>query len=266
MFGFPKIEKTANFKFNKNFLKSVVFQVKYDENETILQKKDFIIDAFKNEYPNHKQIQRVGVGFTLKEDKTPIVHPQQSKENGYQFTSKSNDKLLSINTDSITLTISGNTYNNFSGLMEEINKISEIFDECDIKSFNRIAIRKSNFIEFTPEAEKADNVKPMEILPELLNNTLVQNSLMCPAFEYQKEGVYKMIFKKDNFLLNLQYGVIKTNDTPLINSLFLDIDLFTTEKKVDTSKLSEMLLVINNEIFNVFSWAVSENLVKILNS
>jgi uncharacterized protein (TIGR04255 family) len=265
MFGFPKKDKSEGFQFKRNFLKSVVFQVKYDKNNDLLQKKELLISILKDEFPNNKEIQQVGVGFTLKGDKTPIIHSEQRENNGFQFSSKSNDKLLLIQTDSLTLTITGNVYQNFSILEKEIEKINKIFEKCNINTFNRIAIRKSNFIEYTPQQTNNSSVSSLDILPELLNHVLVANSQECPAYEHQKEGVSKMIFIKDGYTLNLQYGVIRTM-TPLVNALFLDIDLFSTEKNVERDKLAEILGKVNDEIFNVFSWAITDKLENILNN
>ena len=206
------------------------------------------------------------MGLTMQGDKTPILQQQSKHDEGLQFSTKTNDKIVTFTKDTLTLTIVGKIYPNFTYLLTEIEKLKPLFEICEIKDFNRIAIRKSNFIEYVPNDSENIDASPLDILPQMLNNALVANSQQCPAYKYQKEGVSKMLFQNEYNTLNLQYGVIKTSEQPLINALFLDIDLFRTEQKVNKDELNDILLEINSEIFNVFSWAITDNLVNALNS
>lgn len=263
MFGFPKIETHKDFQFKRNFLKSVVFQVKYNSNDYVLEKIGDIEKCLIGEFPNKKQIRQVGMGSTMEGDNTPILQPHQRTDEGFHFSTKTNDKIVAFTKDALTLTIVGKAYQNFSFLLSEIEKIKPLFDLCKIEEFNRIAIRKSNFIEYLPNSEGAEKANPLDILPQMLNNALVPTS---PANKYQKEGVSKMLFQNFHYTLNLQYGVMRTSEEPLVNALFLDLDLFSSEQNVKRERLDEIVEKINREMFNAFSWAITDNLVNVLNN
>jgi len=60
--------------------------------------------------------------------------------------------------------------------------------------------------------------------------------------------------------LNISYGLISPlhkNDKP---RALLDIDLFLVNQKVALNSIESIWQEINNEIFNIFNWAISPDL------
>ncbi len=258
MFDFPKTDRTLLTKFKRNYLKSVIFQVRFQPNNLILENKDEIIKKFVDTLPRTQVLKSQGFGIAFKVDQTPIVQSISDQENGYELKSKDGQKVLSITIDTITFTISGNSYSNFETFLHEINKLNEIIDTCKIDHFTRLAIRKINVIDF--RMPDTDENCPMDLLGYILNQDLLSNVSYFPSTNYINQNLHTINFVKNDSRLNLRYGLLVPDIKTKKGQIIIDIDLFKVGN-LDKNTGVELFREINTEIFNIFTWSLSEEAI-----
>ncbi|MEW6381719.1 MAG: TIGR04255 family protein [bacterium] len=170
MFNFPKVKKEPEFQYKTNFLKSVIFQFQYPENNSVTNNKELWKKALENKYPNIKAIFHSKVKFELKPDnKTSLLQQPQNTARGFEFRKKDNSIVIAFTNDSFTVTILGVAYSNFNRMFNEVkNDFFPLFKQAGISSFNRVAIRKINLFGFDQEN---DSNSP-QIYPQSLKRYL----------------------------------------------------------------------------------------------
>ena len=251
MFGFPKTNKTKTI-YKRNFLKSAIFQLKFQQNTEISNKKKEIKEIFKDFFPRFIENTDNGYEIKFSNNQTPIV--QQIENNNIVFELKSQDgqKTISISDDTISLTISGNVYKNFKTIHNELNTIHKILVFCNIKIISRIAIRKINMIDF--HVRQKEKFIPINLLEFIINPELLSNMTYFPSTEFIKQNLNTVEYVKENNRLNLRYGVVVPN-IENTGHVLIDIDLISSnETPID--KINTILNSINSEIFNIFNWAI----------
>ncbi len=264
MFGFPRVDRQKNFQFKRNFLKSAIFQVRFERNPRVMNKKKAIIESLEGIYPNHNIIKGVGIGLKFEPKKTPIVEQLHEDRGAILFKSKDLKRILNISDEAITFTTLGKGYTNFDDFLTEINKFKAVYDISGIKEFNRVAIRKINIIEFSPR-EGFKNLS-VDFLPVIFNNAIVDSYLIFPGRSNIEQGITTLNYISGDNRLNLIYGLLPFNNQTKRHSVMLDIDVFSTASSFKTGKLSTKLTEINSEIFNIFNWAISEQAKEFLNN
>lgn len=258
MFGFPKADRELLNKFKKNYLKSVIFQLKFPANKSILDNRKNIIDKFADLFPRSQDIKPQGFEIAFKVDQTPIIQSIPEKQTGYELKSNDGQKVLAITIDTISYTISGNVYSDFENLLSEIKLITEIIDACNIIHITRLAIRKINVIDFIiPDANEGS---PMNFLSFVLNQNLLSNVSYFPSTENINQKLHTVNFAKDDSRLNLRYGLLVPIIEKKAGQIIIDIDLFKVGN-IDNNKSIDLLREINIEIFNIFNWSLSENAI-----
>lgn len=261
MFEFPKVEKPRDFQYKHNFLKSVIFQVKYPFINKVVNNIPLLKDRLGKLFKNSGEIFKSEVGFKF-EEKTPILQSTKSLTQGIEFRSDDGYKILAITEDSITYTIFGASYSNFENTTKELQQFfSNILDELGIKTLNRIAIRKINIIEL----EILQQVKKNDIIQAVFNKPLVDSLNFIPSINYLASHISNNIYKKDTYQLNLNYGLVPNQNETSKWQFLLDIDLFSLTSDFVSSDLINEFQNINDEIFNIFNWALLDSVKNSLN-
>lgn len=256
MFGFPSEPYKT---YNRNFLKTVIFQVSFNNNNFLKNKKSDIIDLFKETFPRYND--SLAQGFEIKfknPNETPVLQSIQNNA-GIEMRSNDGQRVLTINDVSLSLTISGKVYKNFDLLKQDLSRIDKFFTLVGINKIIKVAIRKVNIIEFQNISD-ATGVLSYAITPELLSNLTY-----FPKSEGIKQNIHSVSYALDNYKLNLKYGLILPQGNNIGNGqIILDIDLINNEES-NTSTIFEKATFINNQIFNIFNWAISKNFKDLLN-
>lgn len=262
MFGFPKANRAEIGSFHRNFLRSVIFQVKFEDNSNILEKREDISKLFSDLLPRKHDRFEHGVQISFKGDQTPILNPITEKDTGFELRSIDGQKVLSIVSDNLTYTVGGKIYVDFETFKSELTLIKEVLKLGKITNVNRIAVRKLNIIEFEiPEENKA---APMELLGSVLNPELFNvSSLPESSLGNIKQNISTINYVKDDYRLNLRYGLVVSPSDEKNGHILLDIDLFNLSN-VEAGNIFNVTETINSEIFNVFNWALSEESSKYL--
>ncbi len=264
MFGFPLAPREENFKLEQNLLKSAIFQLKFQPHDNVINKKEELQKILSHDFPIVEDVVRSAAEIKFESDKTPILESTQSQADGFKFHTEDRFKSITITKDSLTLNIAGKIYLNFSDSIQTFKElIFPILSELEIKIFNRVAIRKINLVESTQPGKNP----PSYTYPSIFENTLVSNFLSFPPINSLESGISTMTFNLGGYKLNLSYGILKN---PIKGhpeeQILLDIDLYKINSETDFSKLEEELNLINQEIFNIFTWALNKNLIFSLTS
>lgn len=255
MFGFKKVEHRS---FKKNFLKTVIFHIAFDKNVIYEEKKEEIINLFIDQFPRKNATATNGLQISFNSNQTPIF--QEVKESdGLEMKSDDGQKVININSNSFSLTISGRVYKDFNSFKDDLNKLEAFLSLCSIKEVKRLAIRKINIVEF----KISEN--PCDILTMLINPDLLGNLNYFPNPKNIKHNIQSLNYKNENHYLNIKYGLnILPQPSEEIGQVLIDIDLFNTSK-VNIKDVFVQSDEINSEIFNIFNWVISENTLNLLN-
>ncbi len=259
MFGFPVYNRPTNCHFNKNFLRSVIIQVKHPKNSNIVAKKKELASLLTEHFPNNKDLISSTIEIKAEENKTKFL-PTGSGVSGILFETKDKSKSINISEDSIVINYSGLVYKNFESLMVEVeNLIMKIFEICEIKSLSWISMRKINLIQF----ESNDQIKPFLGMASVFNNGLISSFASIPGNEFLNSGISNISLTEGKHTLNLTSGLVPSPDK--IRNLILDIDLYFQDSNISKDILKSKLSEINTEIFNVFNWSLLDQAIKQLN-
>ncbi|MCH8208356.1 MAG: TIGR04255 family protein [Nitrospinae bacterium] len=257
MFNFPSNKRGKNFKFKKNLLKSVIFQLKYDVTGAVIPRSKEIHDRLKNKFPIINPIMESQTSIQISKDKTPIIQPITNTKKGLELKTEDNTKIFSITDDTFTYTIFGTVYENFDNAFSEIREdFFPILEESNISNFNRIAIRKINLMEREDSKVSSDH----ELLLLAFRENLINCFISIPDTKSMVSGVTSIKMEKENKRLNISYGIIPPSPKKENKQLLLDIDLFFINQGIAIESVESKWEEINNEIFNIFIWAISDKL------
>ncbi len=256
MFGFPKVDHE---RFQKNFLRSFIFQISFESNNNIESKSEYIQNFFKDEFPRFTSAPSKEFEISFSNLKSASF---QQNEKGVFLDMRSLDgeKILNITDSQITLTMSGKVYESFNRLDSLIKKIVSILEVLSIDYINRIAIRKINIIEF--KINEGEQKAPIDILEQLLNPRLTNEINYLPKRENINHYIQSLNYNIDEDFVNIRYG-LNVPDPNNTGQVIIDIDLYS-KINMAINQIDIKAKHINSEIFNIFNWVVSDNTIKIL--
>lgn len=259
MFGFNKIDRSKIQEFNKNYLRNVVLQVKFDKKKELHKKIEVFKDVFEKDFPRYKELKGHELNVTIGKDQTPVVQPSSTVENGFELRSESGNKSLNCSLDAVTLNIAGAEYLNFEQLKPFISKLQELLEKCELGNLARISIRKINIIDFSiPERE---SITPYELMEYILNKDLVGRNSAMPNASSIKQSIQNLSLAEEDYLLNLKYGMLLHNWKDQSGQIIVDIDCIKNNA-ISIDDLPTQFELINDEIFNIFNWSLSEEALK----
>lgn len=257
MFGFPKADKPRGGQFKKNLLKSVIFQVKFEQTDDVVSCFKAKRNTLKRILPITNPISQSVAKVRFEKDKTPIIQTATSPTHGYEFKTEDNSKTLVITEDTLSYTFAGPTYQNFSVAISEIkDEFFPILKESNVSKFNRIAIRKINLIEPIVDLKHSGR----DLLKMAFSENLVHNIDSFPHLTQIASGVTNVRMENADKKLNIVYGLLAPIQIKGKKQILLDIDLFFFNQNAPLNLIEEKWTAINDEIFNIFNWAISHEL------
>ncbi len=264
MFNFPEVAKDSDFKFNNNLLKSVTYQFSYSPNEKINESEEFIKKSLEDKYSNIQALMqgKISINVNEKEQKTPILQ-QASSRAGFELRTQNNTKVLNIKSDTCTLTIAGEAYQNFKEVLLEVETgLLPVLKQLGVDSFNRVAIRKVNLIGFSHD----DSSAASQSLPLIFNASFVNNIMYLPSNQYLDAGLSNLSFINDPYQLIINYGLLRKAEGDSHRQALLDIDLFKKNEETSIDDIRSVMGDINQEIFNIFNWSLQKTLLESLDA
>lgn len=258
MFGFPKVDPTIKDSFKQNFLRNVSFQIRFNETEKFIDNKHSIHKIFETKYPRLNDIVSNQLEIHIDKNETPIVSTTKGK--GFTLRSSDGNRTLNFTTKSIDILINGNGYKNFKDIVDfELEKIQEILLQYSISEVNRIAIRKVNIIGLLVN----ENTNLSQISKKLLNERIAYCLDSFPMEEFINQNISNINYTNDKNGLNLKIGNTLQPNNIKIGHVICDIDRFNTNVN-ETNSLKTIFGNINDEVFDVFMWTLSDEAKNIL--
>lgn len=263
MFGFPKVDHSIKESFSRNFLRTIIIQFKFDENNALCDNKSRILTEFAEKYP--RMHDNVSKNYEIQlQHETPIVNT--TKGQGFSLKSNDGNKSIVFTNNSIDININGLGYNNFAEIQNfEIIKIQNLLISLNILIVKRIAIRKINIIGI----KIPDNTSLTQISKDLLNDRIAYSLDTYPMEEFVQQNVNSISYLNDKDGLNLKSGLtVQPNSVNVKASLghvICDIDRYNSGDNSSES-LSVEFRKLNEEIFDIFIWFLNSKSIKILNN
>ena len=255
MFGFPIQSREVISEFKRNYLKTVVFQFKFPAIKLLSKQRNEIYSKLRAIYPRIND--QVESGFEIKfgNEHTPILQPIKEANSGYELRTEDGQKIISVASDTVSITIAGKVYKNFEDSQaNEIQHLLSVLKLFDVRTLNRVAVRKINIIDYTIPDDS--DLSPMSVLSMLIHQDLLNNYKGLPSQEHIWQNMHNINYRRANDQLNLRYGLISPDPKkPKTGQVIIDIDLFNldnNELKNGEKKLSEL----NKEVFNIFRWSI----------
>jgi uncharacterized protein (TIGR04255 family) len=251
MFGFQEV---GHQEYKKNFLKVVVFSIRFKREKLTEEQIKKINVLFKDTFPRFSKFSDNDVQISFNNENIQY----QKNEQVLKFTNIEGNKVIHITDNALFFQISGKGYKCFDKIETDLEKISNFLLTQKIDTIDRLAIRKINLIEFT------NSKNPSDVLTYLLNPNLVHYLEFLPNRENINHSMHSLNYKNENNFLNIKYGlIIPSNLTGDSGQLVLDIDLYK-QQNISSKDIVSISKKINQEIFNVFNWLISDETKKIL--
>lgn len=259
VFGFPESKRPDNGQYKVNFLKSVVFQIRYKEID-IRSYQDYLVQLFKDNFPILEEIYEGSM--TVSAEKTPVLLSSNNSQAGIEFRSTNKRKVFSITKDYFSYTIFDNEYTNFEN---EYSLFLEYFKkfiiESKITQVTRIAQRKINIFAFD-----VDEQAPLSALDFIFNRNLIASYKSFPNSLKIDQAISKINTAENDFKAIISYGLNQKPNTQNINEkriATLDIDIYR-EGQFSIEDYDPTMKNINNAIFNAFNYITSDHLKNIM--
>jgi uncharacterized protein (TIGR04255 family) len=246
MFGFPKVERVANFKFKTNILNQVLVQFNFlGYNPSIHGKA--LVSFLSSEFPITKSSQ----------------HPQTGNSIGIAFSSDTlGSKVIEVtNSGIISYFVNGKNYKNFEDTLLSLAPLFNFFNSIDTPSISRVGIRKINVLNFN-KGDLAGTL--LEASKKILNDSLASSLLSYPSSEGLDRRISETKFVEGASSLVAKCGFIKVQGDDNSGQILLDIDMYF-ESIIDVHDLENKLKSMNEDIFDVFDWSISDETKKVLN-
>lgn len=258
MFGF---DSTPHRTFKKNFLKTIIFQISFEKNEIIDEKRKEIKELFRSRFPRQNDTKSEGLEISFNNTRSPQLTNLKGVD-GIEMKSSDGEQAITVDDRSFSFTISGKAYKNYNGFKENFLKdILSFLEICQIGKIHRTAIRKINIVEFS----LGQNQDASSILTLLINPDLIGNLNFIPNSSKIINNIQSLNYKDEDNFLNLKYGFNLPPRKEKIGQAIIDIDLYNQSALKGNEVLSKFDS-INSEIFNIFSWVISDRTKELLNS
>lgn len=256
MFGFPHQHRDKGFRYNKNLIRTAIFQLKFPKTSTIKENVKQFEEKLLPYFPEKKDVFGGHVQIKFEPAKTPIIKSGASSQEGFEFRADGDKKVFRITEDTFTYSILGEVYTNSNDALTEIEgHLSSIFGICGIEKINWISTRKINILEPAVPV----NYPKTGLLSYAFGSILIDSILRLPQPAQVESGVNQIVLKTNGYKLNLRYGLLPIPPASKIENpqLILDIDLIS-EGEYSIKDVIPEWEKINSEIFNIFNWAISE--------
>jgi uncharacterized protein (TIGR04255 family) len=261
MFGFPVSEKPESLRFSNNLLQSATFQIKYPSVD-VRGSHEAVIDAVIKVLPHVKGVAEQQFVLTTGKTSSLTVEGDPTPK-GLDFKSEDNGITFSVRANDMTLTIVGGSYVNFNTTQALFEKtFYAVADILGIATLTRVAIRKVNLIGSKVESDVVYRFD--QLIQSVFNDDLIGPATLLPPAPYLESSVGNCHFRSGQDHLNLIFGLLPEQAELPGRQLLLDIDVFSTPDGLPISDAREMMQTINNELFNVFMWALKPRVKELL--
>lgn len=256
MFGFQNVKRE---RFKSSFLRKVFIYIEFPQVNNIRDKSAEIKTLFADEFPRFNLGKDKGFQISIDNNKTDFRHLEEN--DNILLKSSDGQKEILLTCNSLKLSIEGKTYSSYEESIQYLFlKFKSLLNILEINKILKSSIRKINLIEFA-----YDDKIPNGILDALLNKALVYNDDAFPDMGKIDLNIHNVNFKDGNYTLNLKYGMnTLPNLDKNLGQLLVDLEI-VSGNIIESNDLPKEISLLNDELYNVFSWVINDNAKKIIN-
>lgn len=264
MFGFPKIDNSSSFKYNKNYLRSVSYRIDYSH-VNVNEHLEEIKSLFSHKYPMFNNINEVGITIKVPNESNKVQFSDGGTPllRGVEMKDSESKIIWSIQNDSTSIVIAGGSYLNFEKSCGDfIVEFKQIMKILKVLSFNSVAIRKTNILEFSFNKEQPKDIT--EVFKFIFNASLNTSLNNYPCIEKTTRYFSNLNYHDDKDLLLINYGIDYNVDL-MKGMATLDSNRIIKNVIPFDGNLKEVMKIMNAELFDVFAWFITPEARELLN-
>jgi len=260
-----QIEKILNLKhmprkaFKNHFLNQVHCEIRFDGNFTtdLVNSIDQLESILKSlGYESHQPVMQGQFAFKIGDDKNPPLMENNSSIIGYKFSSPNPKKDIQILGDKIIF--SDFSYVGFEKFLEILQSITiETAKIIPFKKVNKVGLRKINSIKIAPVVTFQD---ACVIFNPAVFQTIRSSIVANDSLTFNEE---RIVLEKESKFYMLQFRMSKLNE-PNAFDANLDFDVVSKESIDTETVFSQSLPELNEEHFDLFMWAVTDDLINLM--
>lgn len=261
MFGFPEVPRKV---YKSNFLRHISITLNYKKiSDGISLDYESFAPILSDFFPDFNIGEKRDIGVSFNQQKGIIEREVESHfSNVLIFKNDKTNSSIKISDTDIEIDIEGRLYSSFT----DIRRVLEgIFDKCcktlSINEFLNISIKKLNVLEIDKEGRGKEGFE--DFVYSAYNN-FMNNDLSIPTKRFVINDFRSINMHNENSLLNLKYGINSPENVPGdIKHIFIDARIL--QNMVNVQDALNSIDKINQELFNIYNWTISEKLINLIN-
>lgn len=269
MFGIPKVERKV---FKRDFLNNVIVVGTYPHNRSCTELRQSLKERYANTLPiqSDNPQQQYKIDIDVKTNQTRVNADIDQHERQLTLRSRNMQKELNLNNNVFQYRENGNGYGTSITFNEAICPVLGYLVESGVELFSRLQLRKINVIAFELNTNNpANRVDAWQPVSSLISSKLIgQYQAMFDVASAIKHHMNTLQLEEDNYLLTIKYGFNvlekKTDGSSVKGQVILDLEI-SRQSAIAISETSNELKMMHQELYNAFSWCISEEFVKLLN-
>jgi uncharacterized protein (TIGR04255 family) len=243
-------------KYEQNFLKEVVFQVRF---EPILRLEteapaDFQ-SAIKERFPAVQAGQAIEIDASASVDKGFDAKVRSTRKTWTFFTK---DKTRSLTVESSALTLSYTVYKNFDEVQSDVDFLWERFQTIySVETLSRIGLRYINVIEI--------DGNPLDWAGLIAPTLLDMFAIPSPEDHGLLRAIHTVFWGSEDTLVKFSYGIYNTEfpAPPVHRQFILDYDCYSVAPK-DARDIRDTLIQYITVIYGLFERGITNGLRDIM--
>lgn len=244
-------------QYKKNFLTKVIFKISFEQAKLSQLKSS--IENLKKEFPFAEE-ERGEEGMFNFDLVTKAFKQVSTSVISWNLFNETRTKKIKINPKFLFIEYS--KYKNSTELLEDINRVSTLIKELEIKTISKLNLRYINEIKLVNKNFLDWNNYINDYLLGSLNFVINKNKNIARAMG-------SIIFKEENSNIIFNYGIWNPNYPNEINEKIFILDFDEYSKfplDVETLDLSNIVKEFNKKIEDLFEDSIKSGLRRILKS
>ncbi|WP_305514438.1 TIGR04255 family protein [Methanobrevibacter sp. V14] len=250
-------------RLDENFISQVIFRIEFQTIKELVGTDKFIVKDFANKISNVFPVLEVIPHNKINLDiDINSGQPRRITREGelvWIFKTQDHKKSVTLTANDLVLEYREKAYSGFSDFLDEILLLMDAFNQFDYRKLNFLGLRYINQV-----TDKNVNNNVSEFFsPDLTNMAIINN------LEKNEENLVqiftKVNFKKDDYLMTMQYGLFNPS-FPNENAdkiFILDFDcVLHNINYID--EIKDNLIDMNHLIFDKFDYSITSKFEKII--
>lgn len=260
LFGFPRKERSPGFRYNRHFIRVVNLICHYDEVTDVKQHESTIRKFVPDNFTRDPELvfRNLNLSIFTKEGQPTVQHDVVSA--GVAFLPPDKRSILALFNDALRYDVTGASYNNFDSYISDVD-IPNILKTLGVDIVKDLTFTKSNWIEFN---DTNDGLRAYDHFEFLLGPDIAAPLKKIPSQDWIKSHNQTTQYQKDHFVMKIVFGLISPSHKSR-GRLTFDVQIKHTAP-ILTSELISVIKRMNDEIFNVFHWAATDELIALLDT